>query len=266
MAGGGKRGRYEKIDWYETPLYYDIVFDVDTGHEADFLESVFERHVGSSGKRVLEPACGTGRLLAELAKRGYSATGFDAGEAMLEFAKLKMVQQRVKAVLKVDLMESFTVRGAFDMAFCLLSTVKYLDSEEKASEHLRRVRDCLKPGGVYVLGVHLADYSSVRPDHERWVAERDGVKVVCNTRTWPPDRASRRERIRNRLRVERDGGIWEQESEWWCRTYDAGELASMLERIDGLDVVACYDFNHEIDREAEFGDDAGDVVLVLKKE
>ena len=28
--------RYEVFDWYENPLYYDVIFDVDTETEASF--------------------------------------------------------------------------------------------------------------------------------------------------------------------------------------------------------------------------------------
>jgi len=33
-----------QIDWYDTPLYYDIVFDEDTVEEANFLEVMYARH------------------------------------------------------------------------------------------------------------------------------------------------------------------------------------------------------------------------------
>ena len=52
---------YAPFNWYETPLYYDIVFDVDTGRETDFLCDVWSRHATSRGRRVLEPACGSGK-------------------------------------------------------------------------------------------------------------------------------------------------------------------------------------------------------------
>jgi predicted dehydrogenase len=34
---------YTRSDWYNFPLYYDIVFDADTTREADFLEAVLEQ-------------------------------------------------------------------------------------------------------------------------------------------------------------------------------------------------------------------------------
>ena len=63
--------RYVELDWYDTPRYYDLVFDADTRREADFLETMHARHARRSkpGRRVLEPACGSGRLLVEMARR-----------------------------------------------------------------------------------------------------------------------------------------------------------------------------------------------------
>ena len=64
-------------DWYDSPLYYDLIFDEDTVVEADFLESLMWEHGIAESGRILEPACGSGRLVCELAARGYEVDGFD---------------------------------------------------------------------------------------------------------------------------------------------------------------------------------------------
>ncbi len=45
--------------------------------------------IGNSPKRILEIACGTGRILIPLAKAGHYVTGLDLDEAMLERIPLK---------------------------------------------------------------------------------------------------------------------------------------------------------------------------------
>ena len=60
---------FRPIDWYDTPLYYDIVFDDYTRPESEFLEKVLKLHGRTRGRRVLEPACGSGRLVAAMASR-----------------------------------------------------------------------------------------------------------------------------------------------------------------------------------------------------
>ena len=67
---------YRSVDWYDLPRYYDIVFEADTRAEADFLEAMAERW-GRGAGRILEPACGSGRLVEEMARRGHAVTGFD---------------------------------------------------------------------------------------------------------------------------------------------------------------------------------------------
>ncbi|MDG1491198.1 MAG: class I SAM-dependent methyltransferase, partial [Planctomycetota bacterium] len=82
----GKARRYEDFDWYEAPRYYDAIYDVDTDLEATFLEAAYKRHATPGrGRRVLEPACGSGRLLAAMAGRGWRVRGFDLGGAMVRY-------------------------------------------------------------------------------------------------------------------------------------------------------------------------------------
>src|SRR5262245_56541773 len=173
--------RYETVDWYETPLLYDIVFEEDTAKEGLFLEQAFERfgRVASrrEPRRVLEPACGSGRLVAEMARRGWAPTGFDLSAPMLDFARARLGRERLEATLATARMEQFRFAGKFELAHCLVSTFKYLLDEEGARSHLRAVAAALRPGGIYVLGFHLTAYFWRRCQHERWVGERDGTRV-----------------------------------------------------------------------------------------
>ena len=45
---------WSAIDWYDTPRYYDIVFDTDTKREADFLEEMLRRHGRATGARAID--------------------------------------------------------------------------------------------------------------------------------------------------------------------------------------------------------------------
>lgn len=260
-------------DWYDTPLYYDIVFDAGTAREAEFLEaawSAYGRPEGEKTRRLLEPACGSGRLLGEMARRGWEVVGFDANESSLAFAGDRLKATKSKAQIWRDRMESFAIpAGAstdFDLAHCLVSTFKYLRTEDEAISHLRRVGECLRPGGLYVLGIHLTDYTRNKPEHERWVGRRGDVEVVCNTRTWPPDRKSRTENLRCRLRVTENGGTREQETHWQFRTYDARQLrATLRAALPDFKIVACHDFHHLIEVTRQFDDGYSDIVVILRK-
>lgn len=264
--------RYENADWYDHPRYYDIVFDPDTPKEVDFLEDVHTAYgrVGSR-RRVIEPACGSGRLLAEFARRGWHATGFDLNERMLEFARARPLSPGAPGLrVFAARMENFAPCGPVDFAFCLLSTFKYILTGRGAAAHLRRVAASLVRGGLYAVGIHLTDYSRRTPDHERWTGERAGIRVVSTTDTWPASRRTRTERLRNRMLVREraeDGSTRTRriETSWLCRTYDARQLRSLIARVPEFEVVACHDFNHDIHLTREFDDSKEDIVVVLRK-
>lgn len=254
----------QRIDWYDTPRWYDIVFDAGTQVEADFLEAVQQEH-GVPGARVLEPACGSGRLVLELARRGHAVTGFDRSVPMLDFARARLARARRKATLLEADMSSFRLPRRFELAHCLVSTFKYLLDEESAVAHLACVARALVPGGIYVLGFHLSDYPARAFSRERWVERRGRTTVVCNTQVWPADRRARLERVRTRLVVRQGARERRTQTEWLFRTYDAREVRALLRRVPRLEHVATYDFGHDIRRPIPFDGERLDVVLVLRR-
>lgn len=255
---------YAAFNWYEEPLFYDIIFDTGTRAEGAFLAAVYARFVRSGGRRVLEPACGTGRLVAELARRGFLVTGFDASDGALRFARRRLRKRKLRARLVRATMEGFALRGPFDLAHCLVSTFKHLPTEAAARAHLRRIARALAPGGIYVLGLHLTDYADRARSRERWVADRDGVHVVCTIQGWPPERRRRRERVRCRLVARADGRERRLESEWWFRTYGPRQLRALLRSAPDLEHIETYDFAYDVDRPVRFGDRL-DAVLILRR-
>jgi SAM-dependent methyltransferase len=260
----------ELRDWYDTPLYYDIVFDAGTVQEADFLEGAYARYaLPAKGRRLLEPACGSGRLALEMARRGWAVSGFDGNAHMTAFAKERLATAGLKARLWEDWMQSFTlpkgVKGGFDLAHCLVSTFKYLHAEKEAAECLRRVAAALRPGGVFFLGLHLTDYTCGSDEHERWVAQREEIKVVCNTHTWRADPKTRLEDLRTRLKITDGGRTHTQETRWQFRTYSAAQLRALLRKVPELEYLECYDFTYDLTSPRKFDDSYADVLLVLRK-
>ena len=257
-----------RIDWYDTPRWYDIVFDVGTAREADFLEEMAQKH-GPARRarrlRVLEPASGSGRLVAELARRGHTVTGFDLSDAMLDFARERLAQRGLSARLSKNDMADFAFRGPFDLAHCLVSTFKYLLDEQSARSHLECVASALVPGGIYVLGFHLSDYAQEGVVRERWVETRGGVTVTCNTQLAAPDRRTRLEAVRTRLAVAKDSGDLRTETHWKFRAYDARQVRRLFASVPALELVALHDFTYDASRTRDLTDDQLDCVFVLRR-
>ena len=88
------------IDWYDTPRWYDMVFDPGTPTEADFVMQLAERYGRGPLRSVLEPACGSGRMVVELARRGVRVEGFDLNTHMLAAAQAKLDRLAARGILQ----------------------------------------------------------------------------------------------------------------------------------------------------------------------
>src|SRR5262245_51232094 len=76
--------------WFDHPEWFEIGFDDMTVKEVDFFEAAFKKYCDSPVKRVLEPGCGSGRLITEMAKRGYQMTGFDLSKPSLDYLRRRL--------------------------------------------------------------------------------------------------------------------------------------------------------------------------------
>ena len=79
---------------YDYPQYYDIAFQAYTQREADFIEVACRKYCSFDVRRLLEPACGSGRLVTELAARGYQMTGFDLSQSALSYLRRRLKRRR----------------------------------------------------------------------------------------------------------------------------------------------------------------------------
>jgi hypothetical protein len=130
------RGRTTEADWYDYPQYYDLSFRSETRLEADFIEAACRKYAAFPVRRLLEPACGSGRLIAELAARGYQLTGLDLSQPSLNYLRRRLARRKLSAqVFRAD-MADFQVDQPVDAAYCTFDGFRHLLSEEAARRHL----------------------------------------------------------------------------------------------------------------------------------
>lgn len=211
--------------FYDEAAVYDLLHGADTASELDAVLAAFGR-LGNGGRRVLEPACGTGRYLAALAARGYEAVGYDSNPRALAFARRRLKGSSARAVRGE--MTSFAGNGVFDLAFSTLSSFRHLLTQRDALRHLRLTAGSLAPGGVYIVGIDLADYASGQDDEETWEASGGGMRVSHVMLSLAPDKRRRRERIVNFVAVSEDGRERLIESCYDLRSYDLREWESLI--------------------------------------
>jgi len=133
---------------YRTPEIYDVATGWKLDQEIEFLESTFRRHAGLV-RSVVEPCCGTGRMLRALADQGYEVAGYDLSPEMVAFARERL--RPVGGRAWVGEMSAFEPPGLFDAAINLVNSIGYLLEEDAIAAHLERMGGALRPGGIYVV-------------------------------------------------------------------------------------------------------------------
>lgn len=211
--------------FYDEAEVYELLHAGDSGAELDAVLAQNEAY-GNGGRRVLEPACGTGRYLALLAARGFEATGYDTNPRALAFARRRLKGLGAR-VLRSD-MTAFCEEGSYDLAFSTLSSFRHLLTRRDALRHLRLTARSLRPGGVYVVGLDLADYACAQDDEEVWEAAAGARRVRHVMLSLAPDARRRRERILNFVTVSEGGKERLVESSYELRSYDRGQWDSLV--------------------------------------
>jgi SAM-dependent methyltransferase len=252
--------------WYDQPRYYDIAFRGDTKLEADFIEAACRKYCPFPAKRLLEPACGTGRLVTELAERGYRMTGFDLNQPSLDFLRKRLTCQGLRAKTFCDDMTEFRLASPVDAAYCPVNTFRLLLSEEAARRHLECVAASLRPGGIYILGFHLLPPDASEECIERWT-ERDGdTQVTVTLRVLTTDRRRRIEALRASVLVREGGRETRFRDEFQFRMYTAAQFRRLLSSVPSLKLCDVYDFWYEIDHPLKLDNEISDTVFILKKD
>src|SRR5947209_19820309 len=166
------RSRILVENWFDYPQYYDIAFQAHTWQEADFIEAACRKYCPFAVRRFLEPACGSGRLITEFAARGYQVTGFDLSQPALSYLRRRLARRLLHAETFEAEMSNFRLARPVDAAYCTVNTFRHLLTEQAARGHLECFADSVRPGGIYILGLHLLPLGVEEEDVVRWTERR----------------------------------------------------------------------------------------------
>lgn len=224
--------------------FYDCLMqDVDYAARAAYLLTLFEKH-GAKPSTVLDIACGSGSLCAELLRRGVDVIGVDASETMLA----KAAQKVPDALLLCQDMREMDLYGTVDGAVCVLDSLNHLCRTDDVARVFRRTRLFVEPGGLLIFDVNTPyKHREVLADRS-FVAEEDGVLCVWRNRYLP--HSGEVEMLLDFFVEEEDGRYeryWDTVRE---RAYTERTLRRLL-RETGWETLAVYeDMTEEAPSEA----------------
>lgn len=152
------RSYYAHLGHYEELTYAENT----NKRELDFLEFAFRTHAVHKVRDVLDVACGSGRHILGLAKRGYSCVGQDYTPEQVQIAKTKAKREG----LSVRLLEGDATKLKYENEFDAVLAIRILfllPDDKSVLTCLHRVYRSLKPGGILICNIANPFY-----DGENW--------------------------------------------------------------------------------------------------
>ncbi len=261
-----KQSAKPQPEWYDYPEYYDLGFQEDTPKEIEFLKKAFERFGDGPVRRIIEPACGTGRLVYRLAELGYDVAGFDLNENALDFLRKRLDKKKLKAnVFKANMID-FKVDKPYDAALNTFNTIRHLLTEDDAVSHLRAVAAALRKGGLFFLGLHVMPPDADEHCIERWKAKKGKTNVSYTLRVVDWKARERLETLRVSMLIRKgEQPPIRVKTEMTLRSYTLAQLRKLLSKVPEFELVESYDFWYEIDEPIKLSRDSSDTLLVLRK-
>ncbi len=233
--------------------------------------TAFDRFASGEVRRLIEPGCGSGRLVVGMAAKGYDVTGLDLSEPMLRYARSRMKRKGLAGHLvagdMTDIQLSLPAAGPFDGAFCTFNTFRHLMDEDAAIKHLRSMADQVRVGGIYILGFHIIPLDADPDCTERWRATAGGTNVSVTLRVINFDRKHRQETLRVSIKAtKRNGTVERIRSEFPLRLYTATQARRMLADVNDVwEIAGVYDFDYDFDEPRKIDNDLTDAVFVLRR-
>lgn len=155
-----------------------------------FLETQFIER-GMAQVKVLDLACGTGKLALELAKAGHTVFGVDLSSEMIEVARAKTVGIP-NVSFDVQSMTKLEVAEKFDLVTCTFDSINYLLNPEDVQDVFLRVASILDRGGLFIFDAnteqmylkhhHGTHSKEIEGDSFTIVLEYDQEKQIATTR------------------------------------------------------------------------------------
>jgi cyclopropane fatty-acyl-phospholipid synthase-like methyltransferase len=130
---------------------------------------------------ILEPMCGSGRVLVPFAKKGYNIDGFDLSEEMLERCRIKIKEIENKCTLsRCDFLE-YTPKKHYDFIFITSCSFSLIIEKEKIQLYLEHLKKLAVPKGKIVLEVLIEEkINFLKNDNSQKIVKEGNKEIILS--------------------------------------------------------------------------------------
>src|SRR5215471_5196728 len=138
-------------------LYHLVYQDWSTAitQQAAALDAIIQKYVGPPPRSILDVSCGIGTQALGLAALGHAVTASDLSSGAVERARREAAQRGLAIEFTVaDMRRCAEVHGSgFDIVLSADNSIPHLLSDDAIREALGNFHQCIRPGGVVIIGV-----------------------------------------------------------------------------------------------------------------
>jgi len=135
------------MSMYRRPELYDAIYSFkDYKAEAERLHEIIQANKRSTGNKLLDVACGTGKHIEQL-KSNYECEGLDISWQLLKAARERNPECNF---LEGDMLK-FELGHWFDVVLCMFSAIGHVITFEALKSAVMRLAIHTAPGGVVIV-------------------------------------------------------------------------------------------------------------------
>lgn len=223
-------GSYENF----ARVYDELMDNVPYEEWAQFILNLLQDRKITEGL-VLEPGCGTGKMMTLLGKAGFDMIGVDNSVEMLQIAREKTSQDFL--YLLQDMRE-FELYGTVKAVISVCDSVNYITKKEELRKVFQLVNNYLDPEGLFIFDFNT-EYKYRELIGETVIAEdREDVSFIWFNEY---DEESHLNDIDLKVFVQEEGDIYQKfQEEHIQRGYTLDEIKQLLEE-SGLIFLEAYE-------------------------
>jgi len=220
-------------EFAEVAPYYDrLMSAVPYKSWVDYAEALLQRH-NRQPRRVLDLACGTGRVGSELIRRGYQVFGADLSEPMVRYCR---TQNPPLPAATMDACQLALTSQSLDSVVSLYDSLNYILDPPALQSCFAGVWRSLADEGIFIFDLNTALALRAGLFTQDNLRGRDPLKYSWKSH-WYPDREICR--IDMWFRWEGSGGPHEFEEVHYERAYSESEVKHMLAAA-GFSAITAY--------------------------
>src|SRR4051812_17595899 len=189
--------------------YYHLLYpnwEASIARQGRGLATVLEEFRVTSGRSLLDAACGIGTQTLGLAALGYAVTASDVAPAAVARARTEAQARELSVTFAVTDLRHLAFAGLFAAVLACDNAIPHLLSDDDIRAAFVECRRVLAPSGVLLISVR--DYATIvrrSPDHHVYGTHRIDDREYSAEQIWRWDHDQYD--LTLRLTEKRDGGI-----------------------------------------------------------